>query len=150
MTMTTCMAGRRLQAAMVGRLVVVAFVLHWAWEATHAVAFVESAGPFLFRLRHCLPMAGIDAVWTLGLWALVGGLSTSGRPIPGRLVALGSLGALTAILLERSALAEHRWTYNALMPVLPVLDVGLWPVLQMIAVPVVSVWLSRRSSPKGR
>ena len=148
--MTTYMAGRRVQAAMVCRLVVVAFVLHWAWEVTHAVAFVESAGPFLFRLRHCLPMAGIDAVWTLGLWALVGGLSASGRPTSRRLVALGILGGLTAILLERLALAGHRWTYNALMPVLPVLDVGLWPVLQMIAVPVVSVWLSRRSPPEGR
>lgn len=142
--MATPMTRSLAQAGMVGRLVVVAFVLHWAWEATHAVAFAESAGPFLFRLRHCLPMAATDAVWTLGLWALVGGLSASGRPTPRRLVALGILGALTAILLERSALAEHRWTYNALMPVLPVLGVGLWPVLQMTAVPVVSAWLSRR------
>lgn len=132
------------------RILGVAFALNWAWEATHAVAFVESTGSFFFRLRHCLPMAATDAVWTLVLWALVGGLSASGRPTAARLAALGIMGALSAVVVERVALAEHRWTYNSLMPVLPVIAVGLWPVLQMSALPVVSVWLSRRLPPEGR
>ena len=53
------------------RILAVAFLLNWIWEATHAAAYVESTGPFLYRLRHCLPMAGTDALWTLALWAIV-------------------------------------------------------------------------------
>ena len=55
------------------RILAVAFLLNWIWEATHAAAYVESTGPFLYRLRHCLPMAGTDALWTLALWAIVTG-----------------------------------------------------------------------------
>ena len=58
---------RRLTLQEALRILVVAFVLNWIWEATHAAAYVESTGPFLYRLRHCLPMAGTDAIWTLAL-----------------------------------------------------------------------------------
>lgn len=120
-----------------------AFFLNWAWEAVHAVAFVESSGTLAFRLRHCLPMAVTDAGWTLALWLIVGGLSTSPRPTGvWQLAALGFAGALTAIGLELAAVATGRWTYNELMPLVPVVNVGLWPVLQMGILPVLTVRLS--------
>lgn len=122
------------------RLGGVAFALNWAWEATHAVAYVESAGPLLFRLRHCLPMAAVDAVWTLALC----GTSLMLVPRSGcqsrYFATLGALGALTATWLEWRALAEGRWTYNALMPIVPVVGVGLWPVMQMALLPCLATW----------
>jgi hypothetical protein len=124
------------------RILVVAFLLNWIWEATHAAAFVESSGPFLYRLRHCLPMAGTDALWTLALWAIV----TGAIQRPGsawRLTTMAALGALSAIVLERVAVADGRWTYNALMPIVPFVEVGLWPVAQMTVLPVITVWLAR-------
>lgn len=131
------------------RILVVAFLLNWLWEATHAAAYVESTGPFLYRLRHCLPMAGTDALWTLALWIVVTVLMQ--RPDQARRFAtLAVLGAASAVAVERVALVAGRWSYNTLMPVLPVLDIGVWPVLQMIAVPVVSVWLSQHWSVEGR
>jgi hypothetical protein len=123
------------------RIVAVAFLLHWMWEATHAAAYVESAGPFLYRLRHCLPMAATDALWTLGLWALVTALWWGANGQGHRRVALAVLGAATAIVVEWAALAEGRWTYNALMPIVPVVNVGLWPVAQMTVLPVLTVVL---------
>ena len=125
------------------RILAVAFVLNWIWEATHAAAYVESTGPFLYRLRHCLPMAGTDALWTLALWGLATGVCwrTDGRSP--RLAILAVLGAVTAIVVEWAALAEGRWTYNALMPIVPIVDVGLWPVAQMTILPVITVWLAR-------
>ena len=124
------------------RILVVAFLLNWIWEATHAAAYVESTGPFLYRLRHCLPMAGTDAVWTLALWALVTALwwGADGQVRSG--VALAALGSATAIVVEWAALAEGRWTYNALMPIVPIVGVGLWPVAQMTILPVITVWLA--------
>ena len=90
-------------------------------------------------------MAVTDAAWTLALWAVVGGLAHASVRLPAsRLVLLGLLGAVTAVAVERIALATGRWTYNPLMPIVPLLQVGLWPVLQMTLLPVLSVWLSER------
>jgi hypothetical protein len=127
------------------RILAVAFVLNWIWEATHAAAYVESTGPFLYRLRHCLPMAGTDALWTLALWALASApwWSEDGQ-VHGR-AALAVLGAATAIVVEWAALAQGKWTYNALMPIVPVVNVGLWPVAQMTVLPVITVVLAGAS-----
>jgi hypothetical protein len=126
----------------------VAFLLNWIWEATHAAAYVESTGPFLNRLRHCLPMAGTDALWTLTLWAI--GTGAIQRPDSAwRLTAVAALGAVSAVAVERVALADGRWTYNALMPIVPIVDVGLWPVAQMTILPVITVWLAH-ARPTGQ
>jgi hypothetical protein len=123
-------------------ILIVAFSLNWIWEAVHAAAYVESTGTFWFRLRHCLPMAGTDALWTLALWVIV---TAPWWRADGQLhsrAALAVLGAVTAIVVEWAALAEGRWTYNALMPVVPVVNVGLWPVAQMTLLPVITVVLA--------
>ncbi len=143
--MATPRSGRRPRHVVVQevlRVLAVAFLLNWIWEATHAAAYVESTGPFLYRLRHCLPMAGTDALWTLALWAIATGAIR--RPDSAwRLAAVAALGAVSAVAVERVALADGRWTYNALMPIVPIVDVGLWPVAQMTILPLITVWLAR-------
>lgn len=133
------------------RILAVAFLLNWIWEAAHAAAYVESTGPFLHRLRHCLPMAGTDALWTLAIWGTTTGIWTRTDRRALRLATLAVLGALTAVVVERIALADGRWTYNALMPIMPIVGVGLWPVAQMVVLPVLAVWLARgrQTSPAG-
>lgn len=141
----------RVLAAAMGRVVAIAFALNWVWEAAHAVAYVESQGTFAERLRHCLPMAMTDAAWTAGLWAISGGLWPSApRWNPTHLAMLAVLGAMTAVGLERVALTTDRWTYNALMPIIPVLNVGFWPVLQMTVLPVVTVCLAEWGTWRAR
>ncbi len=136
---------RNASFALAVRVGVLAFLFNWTWEALHAAAFVESTGTLAFRFWHCLPMAATDAGWTLALWILVGGLAHAPRPTSRwRLAALGLLGTITAVAVERSALATGRWTYNSLMPIVPFVHVGLWPVLQMTLLPVLTVWLSDR------
>lgn len=131
------------------RILVLAFLLNWIWEATHAVAYVESTGSFLYRLRHCLPMAATDALWTLAIWvaATATWCRTDRRAL--RVATVGVLGALTAIVVERAALADGRWSYNTFMPIIPIVGVGLWPVAQMVVLPVITVWLvrARRTHP---
>jgi hypothetical protein len=124
------------------RILAVAFCLNWIWEATHAAAYVESTGTFWFRLRHCLPMAFADALWTLALWGIVTTLLRRPDYRRWRLSALAALGATTAIVVERVALAGGRWTYNSLMPIVPIVNVGLWPVAQTTVLPVITVWLA--------
>ncbi len=87
-------------------------------------------------------MAGTDALWTLALWAIATGAIR--RPDSAwRLAAVAALGAVSAVAVERVALADGRWTYNALMPIVPIVDVGLWPVAQMTILPLITVWLAR-------
>jgi hypothetical protein len=133
---------RRVTVQEVLRILVVAFFLNWIWEATHAAAYVESTGPFLYRLRHCLPMAGTDALWTLALWAIVTALWWGADGQGTSRAALAVLGAATAIVVEWAALTDGRWTYNALMPIVPIVNVGLWPVAQMTTLPVITLWLA--------
>ena len=143
--MATLGSGRRPRHVAVQEalwILAVAFLLNWIWEATHAAAYVESTGPFLYRLRHCLPMAVTDAIWTLALWAIVTALWWGADAQMHSRAALAVLGAATAIVLEWAALAEGRWTYNAFMPIVPVVNVGLWPVAQMTVLPVITVVLA--------
>jgi hypothetical protein len=93
-------------------------------------------------------MAGTDALWTLALWFLVTGAMQRADPA-WRLTTVAVLGAVSAVALDRVALADGRWTYNALMPLVPIVDVGLWPVAQMTILPVITVWLARaRPTPR--
>jgi len=125
------------------RIFVLAFLLNWIWEALHAAAYVESTGPLFFRFRHCLPMAATDAFWTLALWLASAGVGSLADGRRWRLAVVAALGFLTAVVVERVALAEGRWTYNDLMPLVPMIDVGLWPVAQMTILPVITVCLAR-------
>src|SRR5713226_676591 len=46
-----------------------------------------------------------------------------------------TVGIAIAVLIERHALATGRWVYTEQMPVLPVVHVGVVPVLQMMIMP---------------
>jgi hypothetical protein len=52
-------------------------------------------------------------------------------------------GAMLVVAFELWAIyVVHRWEYG-LMPLLPVVRVGLTPVLQMIVVPAITLFLCR-------
>lgn len=55
-------------------------------------------------------------------------------------------GAAMAIAIEKAALLSSRWNYNDLMPIIPILNVGLTPVLQMIILSVLSFWINGKFS----
>lgn len=124
--------------------VIWAFLIQWGWEAIHAAAYVETAGPVRQRLRCCLPMGAIDAVWSFGLAVtarvIVRRADQSNRAAFFCVMAV--FGAVTATILEWHALRTGRWTYNYLMPLIPGLGVGAFPVLQMAIVPIVAARLS--------
>ncbi len=56
------------------------------------------------------------------------------------------LGGLVAIGIERWALATDRWEYTTMMPLIPMLQVGLLPVLQMIILPICTFYVVARPS----
>lgn len=123
----------------------VAFVLQWAWEIVHGVAYVETDMALADRVWHCLPMAVVDAAWSAGLVLAATGVAHSlGQPWLTFPVTVAA-GALTAAWVEHAAIKSGRWTYNALMPIVPIVDVGVWPVLQMSLLPPVALLIARRA-----
>lgn len=51
------------------------------------------------------------------------------------------IGVLVAIFIELHALNTGRWAYNEYMPIVPILGVGLTPVIQLGLLGYLSYWL---------
>lgn len=66
------------------------------------------------------------------------------RPGVARLVAFSALGLGATIILELQSIGTGRWVYGDSMPRLPLLGVGLLPVLQWTLLPPASVVAVRR------
>lgn len=61
-----------------------------------------------------------------------------------RLIILVVLGMVWAVGIEYHAVnVADRWAYAGSMPTLPVLNVGVLPILQMMILPAVAIWLAR-------
>jgi hypothetical protein len=52
-------------------------------------------------------------------------------------------GMVIAVAIEMHALAWGRWAYNARMPIIPGIGVGLIPVVQMMMLPLLAAHLTR-------
>lgn len=113
-----------------------AFALNWVWEMTQMPAYRETAGwPWAETVPTCTLAALGDAAAVLAIYG-VGALAAgdvrwgfSGRWNVYATAAL--LGGACAVAFEWRALAAGRWSYTDAMPVIPLLGVGLWPVLQL-------------------
>ena len=135
-------------------LFVTAFVLNWSWEMIQVPAYATMAEFSLFeRLRIVTVASFADAAITLGIYGLGALLTRQARwAMKGKrkhYLVFGLLGAAAATIIELRAIASGYWAYADLMPVIPVLGVGLWPFLQLtLLVPAalwIAVWWSRRS-----
>lgn len=57
------------------------------------------------------------------------------------------VGILLAVSFELWAVyVDHRWQYTEAMPLIPLLQVGFTPVLQMIIIPLIALLLTSRFS----
>ena len=121
------------------------------WEFAHMPLYTlwESGTPveIAFAALHC---TGGDILIALGV--LVASLfifGTDGWPDRGYLrVALPAVAAGLAYTIFSEWLnieVRQAWAYRDLMPIIPVLDVGLSPFTQWIVLPSLAFWWARRS-----
>lgn len=59
-------------------------------------------------------------------------------------------GLFIAVGIELHALATGRWVYSALMLLLPVVEVGLSPVLQLLFLPFICMQVSNLAVRRGK
>jgi hypothetical protein len=125
----------------------IAFALNWIWENLHAPFYGGYEGFFQF-----LPLISIASVWdgimVLGIYAAVAAVFRDMEWIksPNRAsVSLAVvLGLAMAVYIELRAMREGRWSYKAIMPLIPILKIGLLPVLQMMILPILTYKLSAK------
>ncbi len=146
-------------SAQLGRLLfgmlIVSFLLNWIWEMTQMPAFKEMAARSWGETAALCTRATIaDVVITLWIYC-IGALATRnlgwGLQAPWHVYAtVALLGAMHAFWIERAATASGRWIYSEIMPVIPFLRVGLWPLLQLAVLTPLTLWMANRFSVAKR
>jgi len=103
-----------------------AFVLNLIWENLHSVLYLNYQGGTITELILlqatlwdaifisiiCLPFVTYPKIKYPKFWIAISGL-------------------ILAVLIEKFALATGRWAYDPSMPLIPVLNIGLTPAIQL-------------------
>src|SRR3989344_878851 len=103
-----------------------AFVLNAVWENLHSFLYVNYMGGEITELI-LLRATLVDAVMIVFI-TLPFVLISSFKKHNWLIV---FIGIVVAISIEWYALATGRWAYNAYMPIIPLLSVGLTPAIQL-------------------
>lgn len=132
-----------------GLLSAAALVLNWLWEMAQMPAYAEMAGrPWLDTLLPCTRASLGDVALTLavcGIGALISGRWLWAAQGTWNVYAGAALlGAILGAATECRLLASGRWSYTGRMPVVPVLGVGLWPLLQLTLLTPIALWIAGR------
>lgn len=131
----------------------IAFAVNFVWEMLQMPLYEGMRFDDLHSYLICLQAAFGDANISLAIFVL--GLVLFGKwEWPQKLAFVkaryaGALGAGIAIGIERHALANSRWAYTRLMLVIPIIKVGLVPILQLIILPYFTYVLSPKLSGRS-
>ncbi len=136
-------------------LVIAAFALNWLWEMVQMPAYAEMAGrPWVGTALRCGLAAVGDVVAILAVVAVgslaAGQLRWAMTRAWNVYAAAALLGATVATIYELISLSSGRWTYTESMPIMPLLRVGLWPLLQLSVLTPLVVWLATRWTFRAR
>lgn len=117
------------------------FLLNYIWEIVQMPAFTSAAGQafppgIAFAARHCFIATLGDALTASGTFAVGWALhrrvdwicDLTRRDV---LVISLALGTVAIVVEVVNVYLFRRWGYSSLMPVVPVLGVGLLPLVQL-------------------
>ena len=111
---------------------IAAFVLNFIWEELHSVLYSSYQGApitHLILFRAALFDAFVITLLAFSLFLLKSDLYRSHRGLTSALFVLSLV--LFAVILEKWALSTSRWVYADTMPLIPYLNAGLTPAVQL-------------------
>ena len=103
-----------------------AFFLNWLWEILHSQLYLHYRGQDITPAV-LLRAAIVDAALITVLVFIAQKYSKK------KSLFVILTGLVLAVAIEKWALAAGRWAYGAAMPVIPILQVGLTPTIQLAA-----------------
>lgn len=128
----------------------IAFAVNFVWEMLQMPLYEGVRFNDLRSYFVCLRAAFGDANISLAIFVLgrflFGNWDWSLKLTFVKACFAGLLGAGVAIGIERYALVHDRWAYSTLMPVIPRIDVGVVPVLQLMILPYLAYVISHKLS----
>ena len=127
------------------RLALLTFLLsaatNFIWEMAQMGAFFDASHSFTEAILWCGAATLCDAVYTTAVYIagerIAGEQNWTSHLNWRRLMAAAGAGAIAAVLVERISLRTALWRYSPSMPVVPLLGVGLWPLLQLPVLTIV-------------
>jgi hypothetical protein len=128
-------------------LCLAAFGLNWPWEMAEMPGYAEMGGrPWGETVLRCTVATLGDVAMTFavyGIGALAAGRLRWGIAARWNVYATATLlGGACAVAVEYYALASGRWSYTDRMPIVPLLGVGLWPLLQLALLVPLAIFLA--------
>lgn len=125
----------------------IGFLTNLVWENAQAFLYEGYTG-FLAHFMICLVAAVVDALVILLLYFFIAIIYRdiywiqrwNWKPI----LLLIVLSGMIAIVFEKWALSRNEWNYTNAMPVVPLLHVGLLPLLQLMVLPVLTFYITSK------
>ncbi len=120
---------------------VVAVIVNYPWELAQSGLFAQTVDRGV-PWWHCFVASLGDGVLVCVIyacgWAMFRRADWFKRPRPAQYALMLTSGGLIGVVVEWVAVhLAHRWSYTSAMPLLPVLYIGVVPVLQMLVLPLV-------------
>lgn len=134
-------------------VVLFAVLLNLPWEFLQVPFFRDMPGLAHWDgIRRCATATLGDGILILTAYWATAASARSRRsvlqPTRRHLMTLVGVGLAITVLIERLATTmrwpQGGWNYAELMPVAPILNVGLTPLLQWLVLPPLTLWLVRR------
>ena len=121
-------------------LFVVDVLLNYVWELVQAPLYVGMAEYNARVFWHCFVASLGDGLMVLLIvaagWITLGRPDWFIRPGVGGYLLMTTAGVFLAVFVEWAALhILHRWEYTRNMPTLPMVNIGLVPIAQMLILP---------------
>lgn len=128
-------------------LIVVAFLLHFLWENAHAPLYAGYSS-FGQHVPICFIGTLGDVVITLFVLGFIRLLKKGAPQTIADFLALAIIGLMVAVAIEQHALLVGKWSYAPAMPIIPVLKVGLTPIIQMIVLLPLTFYVAKLINKK--
>ena len=132
-------------------LFAVSFAADWVWEMSQMSAYAPMPGHTWKEVTLFCTAASVgDAALTLlifGAGALAARRWSWVEEFGWKAYAVAAfLGAVATVVIERAALGAGYWSYVSRMPRVPLLGVGLLPLMQLTVLVPFSLWAAGRLS----
>lgn len=136
--------------SVIRRYIVYSAIGHLLWESAHIPLYTiwieGSWSEIAFAVVHCTGGDLLIAMSTLLLSLfIVGGRAWPAARVGAVLFLAVVLGVAYTVFSEwLNIVIRAAWAYRDIMPVVPVIDAGLTPLLQWIIVPTLAYWAATR------
>jgi hypothetical protein len=132
-------------------LAVSAFALNMLWELAQVFAFSSLNKASALEIFILVTIASIaDAIITLVAFLTVALIRRDRRwwksAGAADFLIFAVVGMISAVLIETIALSRGTWTYGEYMPVIPLLEIGLLPLLQLTLLLPAVLWIALKWS----